>query len=47
MKNEWEVDYDNWLAGDQLEDTPERREAFRVGWEWSFQNMQEKMRRIF
>jgi hypothetical protein len=28
------IQYRNWLAAEQLEDTPERKEAFEAGWEW-------------
>ena len=43
---DWEVQYSNWLANDELDDTPERKEAFQTGWEWCYELMQEKLRKF-
>lgn len=35
MLPDWEIEYLNWLATENLSDTPDRREAFQTGYEWA------------
>lgn len=39
----WEINYQNWLANEQLTDTPDRKEAFQTGWEWAMDTVRERL----
>jgi hypothetical protein len=45
MSKNSEIEYNNWLANEQLEPTDERHEAFEAGWECAWEVAEEKIKR--